>query len=206
MPRPPEPPDREEFPIYEREDLDKMLGRFGGQMPGGYFGALANSPPLGWRLASTGRNLRMRGNHEGSYSHYDREFVDQIMMQDFGTNAFRVLHTNDALSAGVRIEAIEAIRAGREDDVLTDDEKLLAAFIRGVMYRNLDDDTWNRMEARMGGERAVIEYAIFIAFLQLILTLYHAFGLPPDSDEAVEDVIRRFKAGEQLPSHVPGTW
>src|SRR3954454_3152882 len=148
MPRPPEPPDREEFPIYEREDLDKMLGRFRGQMPGGYFGVLANSPPLGWRLASTGRNLRMRGNHEGTYSHYDREFVDQIMMQDLGTNAFRRLHTNDALSAGVRIEAIEAIRAGREDEVLTDDEKLLAAFIRGVLNRNLDDETWNRMEER----------------------------------------------------------
>src|ERR1700680_2409152 len=112
MTRPPEPPDREDFPFYEREDLDKMLGRFRGAMPEGYFGVLANSPPLGWRLASTGRALRQRGNHKGTYSHRDREFVDQIMMHDFKTNAFRRLHTNDALSAGVRIEAIEAIRAG----------------------------------------------------------------------------------------------
>src|SRR5271168_781741 len=65
MPRPPEPPDREDFPVHELEDLDKMLGRFRGQMPGGYFGVLANSPPLGWRLASTGRAARQRGNFEG---------------------------------------------------------------------------------------------------------------------------------------------
>jgi hypothetical protein len=205
MPRPPEPPNREDFPIYELEDLDNLLGRFRGEMREGYFGVLANSPPLGWRLASAGRAMRQRGNHDGTYSHRDREFVDQIMMQDFGTNAFRRLHTNDALSAGVRLEAIEAIRAGREDELLTDDEKLLARFIRGVIARELADDDWNAMEERIG-KRGTIEYAIFIAFLQLILTLYHAFGLAPDSDVDVQAVIDAFKAGEQLPDHLPATF
>jgi hypothetical protein len=205
MPRPPAPPNRQDIPIYELESLDNLLGRFGGTMPDGYFGVLANTPPLGWRLASAGRAMRQRGNYDGTYSHRDREFVDQVMMHDLGTNAFRRLHTNDALSAGVRVEAIEAIRAGREDEVLTDEEKLLARFIRGVMARTLDDETWDGMVARMG-QRGAIEYAIFIAFLQLILTLYHAFGLPPDADVDVQDVIDRFKAGEELPSHLPLTF
>lgn len=205
MPRPPAPPEPDDFPVYEREELSNLLGRFGGSTPEGYFGVLANSPPLGWRLASLGRAARQRGNHEGTYSHTEREFVDQIMMHDFGTNAFRHLHTNDALSAGVRVEAIEAIRAGREDEVLTDDEKLLARFIRGVVARNLDDATWDSVEQRMG-KRGVIEYAIFVALLQLILTLYHAFGLPLDLDEDVQNVIDRFKAGEELPSHLPMTF
>jgi hypothetical protein len=205
MPRPPAAPSREDFPIHELEELDNLLGRFRGEMPEGYFGVLANTPPLGWRLASAGRAMRQRGNHEGSYSHRDREFVDQIMMQELGTNAFRQMHTNDALSAGVRVEAIEAIRSGNEEAVLTDEEKLLARFIRGVMHRTLDDATWDAMEERIG-TRGAIEYAIFIAFLQLILTLYHAFGLPPDSEDEIEDVIRRFKAGEQLPSHLPLTF
>jgi hypothetical protein len=205
MSRPPAAPRRQDIPIYELEALDNLVGRFGGTMPEGYFGVLANTPPLGWRLASAGRAMRQRGNYDGTYSHADREFVDQIMMQDLGTNAFRRLHTSDALSAGVRLEAIEAIRAGREDEVLTDDEKLLARFIRGVMARTLSDDTWAAMEQRIG-ERGAIEYAIFIAFLQLILTLYHAFGLPPDSDPDVQDVIDRFTAGEELPSHLPLTY
>ena len=81
MPRPPSPPQRGDIPIDELESLDNLLGRFGGQMREGYFGILANSPPLGWRLASLGRACRQRGNHEGTYSHHDREFVDQIMMQ-----------------------------------------------------------------------------------------------------------------------------
>lgn len=204
MPRPPGPPDRADIPIEELESLDNLLGRFGGEMREGYFGVLANTPPLGWRITSLGRAARQRGNHEGSYSHADREFVDQIMMQDLGTNAFRRLHTNDALSAGVRVEAIEAIRVGREEEVLTDDEKLLARFIRGVMARNLTDVDWDAMEARIG-RRGAIEYAIFVALLQLIITIHHAFGLTPDSDAEVQDVIDRFKAGEPLPSHLPGT-
>jgi hypothetical protein len=205
MPRPPAPPERESIPIDELESLDNLLGRFGGQMREGYFGVLANSPPLGWRLASLGRACRQRGNHEGSYSHHDREFVDQIMMHDLQTNAFRRLHTNDALSAGVRVEAIDAIRAGREAEVLTDDEQLLARFIRGVMNRDLADADWDAMEVRLG-KRGTIEYAIFVALLQLIITLYHAFGLAPDSDAQVQDVIDRFKAGEELPSHLPATF
>jgi hypothetical protein len=205
MPRPPAPPNRDDIPIHELEELDNLVGRFKGIMPEGYFGVLANSPPLGWRLASAGRQMRQRGNHEGTYSHADREFVDQILLHDFGTNAFRELHTKDALSAGVRVEAIDAIRAGREDEVFTDDEKLLARFIRGVLARKLDDDTWDAMENRLG-QRGAIEYAIFIAFLQLIVTLYHAFGLPLDSDEKIQDVIDRFKRGEELPSHLPLTF
>jgi hypothetical protein len=205
MPRPPAPPDPDDFPVFEREELTNLLGRFGGKMPEGYFGVLANSPPLGWRLASLGRAARQRGNHEGTYTHLQREFVDQIMMHDFGTNAFRRLHTNDALSSGVRVAAIEAIRDGREDEVLNDEEKLLARFIRGVISRRLDDDTWDGVEQLMG-KRGAVEYAIFIALLQLILTLYHAFGLPPDSDDDVQAVIDRFKAGEELPSHLPMTF
>ena len=205
MSRPPGPPQRSDIPIYELESLDNLLGRFGGEMREGYFGILANSPPLGWRLASLGRACRQRGNYEGTYSHRDREFVDQIMMHDYSTNAFRQLHTNDALSAGVRIEAIEAIRAGREGEVLTDEEKLLARFIRGVMNRDLPDATWDAMEVRLG-TRGTIEYAIFVGLLQLIITLYHAFGLPPDAEADVQGVIDRFKAGEQLPSHLPMTF
>jgi hypothetical protein len=206
MPRPPSPPaDRDAFPLWEREELDNMLGRFQGQIREGYFGVLANSPPLGWRLASAGRAMRQRGNYDGTYTHKDREFVDQIMMEDFDTNAFRVLHTKDALSSGVRVEAIEAIRAGREDEVLDDEEKLLAAFIRGVMNRNLDDATWDGVEDKMG-KRGAIEYTIFVAFLQLILALYSAFGLADDTPEDVQGVIDRFKAGEELESHLPMTF
>ena len=159
---------------------------------------------MGWRLASLGRAARQRGNYEGTYTHAQREFVDQIMMHDFGTNAFRRLHTNDALSSGVRIEAIEAIRAGREEEVLIDEEKVEARFVRGILARDLDDETWDSMEEIIGTQRGTVELAIFVGLLQLILTLYHAFGLPPDSDEEVQGVIDRFKAGEELPSQPPG--
>ena len=61
MSRPPAAPRRQDIPIYELEALDNLVGRFGGTMPEGYFGVLANTPPLGWRLASAGRrNVSIR--------------------------------------------------------------------------------------------------------------------------------------------------
>ena len=99
---------------------------------------------------------------------------------------------------------IEAIRAGREEE-LAEDEQLPAAFIRQVVSRSVKDETWDSMEKRYGNRRAVSEYAIFIAFLQLILTLSRAFGIPEDTGEAVQDVIDRFKAGEPIGDHLPMT-
>jgi len=46
---------------------------------------------------------------------------------------------------------------------------------------------------------------MFTAHLQLTVTLYHAFGLQTDTDEEIEDVIARFKAGEVFPDFLPGT-
>ena len=59
------------------------------------------------------------------------------------------LHVPDAVAAGVRLEAIEAIRYGHEED-LTEDEQLLARYIRQLVSGTVDDETFAAMSARMG--------------------------------------------------------
>jgi hypothetical protein len=133
-----------------------------------------------------------------AYSHRDREFVDQVLYAEWGLNAFKVLHTEDALSAGVRPEAIAALVEGRDDD-LTDDERLLATYIRQVVSGTVTDETYAAIEARLG-QRGLVEYTIFITLLQLIFRLHQAFGCPEDTDEAVQRVLNGFRDGTvQLP-------
>lgn len=165
-----------------------------------YFGALINAPPFAAALGRLGTLVREAGDREGTYSHRDREFVDQVLSAHLGTNAVLRVHIPDALAVGIPLESIEALRAGR-DDQLSPDEQLLARFVRQVVDGTVDDGTWGAMMARLG-RRGVVEYTIFIAFLQLIMRLYQAFGLENPSDEEIDGLLADFRSGaRELPDY-----
>jgi hypothetical protein len=206
MTRPPEPPDRADIPLAELEDYDAILGRFASRIrdgkidPGPYFGILLNTPALAAPIVSLSRRVRHRGEHEGSFSHADREFVDHVLMSDWNANQFRAIHVADALEAGVRIEAIEALMDGREEE-LTEDERLLATFIRQVVSGGVTDETYELVEQRLG-KRGAIEYTIFVLYLQLTIRLAQAFGLPEPTEQEIRELVREFRDGErEIPSH-----
>ncbi len=205
MPRPPRPPDRSDIPLGELEDYDSIIGRFASRIvdgridPGPYFGVLLSTPPLAAPIVSLSRRVRHRGEVGGSYSHADREFVDHVLMSDWSANQFRAIHVADALAAGVRLEAIEALMDGREDE-LTEDERLLATFVRQVVAGTVDDATWDRIEQRLG-TRGAIEYTIFILYLQLTIRLAQALGLPAPTVEEIRELVADFREGRrELPS------
>ena len=137
MSRPPKQPRRETIPADEQPAYDTVVKRFrawyqAGEAPleehfevGTYFGALLNSPPMCALASQMGAMFRDVGNKPGSYSHADREFVDQVLAAEYKSNVVQNVHIIDAVKSGVRIEAVEALRA-RRDDLLTEDELLRA--------------------------------------------------------------------------------
>jgi alkylhydroperoxidase family enzyme len=209
MPRPPQQPGTSEFTAAE--DLaayELLIARYrrdpdqpADEVPvSPYFGALLNAPTFAAALGRLGTLVRTAGDREGTYSHLDRELVDQVLAPYLGTNVVMKTHVPDALAVGVRLEAIDALRAGRDED-LTDDERLLARYIRQVVDGSVDDATFDAIEARLG-TRGLVEYTIFVALLQLIMRLYQAFGLPDPSDEEIDELIRQFREGErELPDY-----
>jgi alkylhydroperoxidase family enzyme len=209
MPRPPQQPGTREFTAAE--DLaayELLIARYrrdpdqpADEVPvSPYFGALLNAPTFAAALGRLGTLVRTAGDREGTYSHLDRELVDQVLAPYLGTNVVMKTHVPDALAVGVRLEAIDALRAGRDDD-LTDDERLLARYIRQVVDGSVDDATFDAIEARLG-TRGLVEYTIFVALLQLIMRLYQAFGLPDPGDEEIDELIRQFREGErELPDY-----
>ena len=128
-------PSRGEVPASEHDDYDSVIERtsrihgFEG-IPARYFGALLNSPPLAAGIVNMGRLVR-EGEVRGSYTDAERELVDMVYARDLGYNGHLPLHIPDAIACGVRLEAIEAILHGHEED-LTDEERDVAAYARAV--------------------------------------------------------------------------
>jgi hypothetical protein len=200
-----EQPPRDAIPPDERDEYDRVVARHQrarADRPhelksetdaGPYFGSLLNSPPLAGALANLGALVRRLGEREGTYSHADRELVDQVLCADWKTGCVQRTHIPDALAVGVRIEAIEALRKGREDE-LTADERELAGYIRDVVNGTVTDESYAAMERRFG-TRGAAEYTIFIGFLQMTIRLHQAFGVPEMSDEEMDEMLRAFREG-----------
>lgn len=206
MLRPLRAPRRDQLPAEEHVAYDRIVARQ--RTPGRsspeedghpqlppYHAGLATSPPIGELLSELGRVVRQRGEHPGTYSHADREFVDQILSKDVGWNGLLRLHVPDGIAAGVRPEAIEAIRGGREQD-LNPTEQLLALYIRQMVSGTVKDETWEDMVAYMG-VRGTVDYSFFIMFLLLIIRTYQAFGGPGDvPDEEIDALVQGLKSGQ----------
>ena len=207
MTRPPRQPRRDEISPEELEAFDAVVRRRVGMgmAPGNaepdlgpYFGALLNSPPFAAMLARFGTLVRTRGERGDTYSHADRELVDQVLSAVWRTNVVQLLHVPDGLAAGVRLEAIDAIRAGRAEE-LTSDERQLVDYIRAVERGTVTDEAFAGLERRLG-RRGAVEYTIFIAFLIMTIRLHQALGFPDPPDEAIDGLLDEFRTGaRELP-------
>ena len=205
MQRPPRQPRREELDEADREAHDAVIARLSSmsnsnETPanghvdvGQYWGAMLNSPQLCALAAQLGTFVRTAGERGDSYSHAEREFVDQVLCADWKTNTVLPMHIPDGLAAGVRMEAIEALRHGHEDD-LNDHERLLARYIRQVVSGTVDDQTWSALEAHFG-TRGILDYTAFILWLQWILRMMQALGVNEPDDAEIDQLISDLKDG-----------
>lgn len=191
MPRPPRLPARDQIADSELPDYDAGLDRarrMRADRPGEdippYFAALLNAPPVAAGLMELGRIVRTRGEQPDSYSHHDRELVDQVLAALWGTNVVQRTHVPDAIAVGVRPEAIAALHEGRDED-LTDDEREIADYVRAVAQGSVDDEAYARLVTRMG-TRGAVDFTFFVGFLMATIRLHQALGMedPPDAEIA----------------------
>jgi hypothetical protein len=206
MPRPPAQPKRSEVAPDELELFDRAVARYlAGYLPGAKpeddtplpaaLAAELHSPAYAVAIGMMGSASRTAGERPGGMAHIDREWVDQVLSYEYGYFTMLETHTPDAIATGVRVEAIEALRDGREAD-LTGRERLLASFIRDVAHRRLTDETWNEVEAELG-TRATVELTIFACYFQFLVHLFIAFGGPQTGSEAIDALIEDIKSGRR---------
>jgi hypothetical protein len=94
------------------------------------------------------------------------------------------MHIVDAARAGVRVDAIEALMA-RRDDLLNDDERLLATYIRQVVDGKVEQSAYDRMFARLG-TRGLVEYTGFILWLGWTMRMMQALDTGAPTDEQIK--------------------
>ncbi len=196
MPWPPRQPTRSEIEEQELEAYDLVIKRSRDHLKlpdpendAGFRGRLLLSPSFAALQSEMGRVARSLGDRGDSYSHAQREFADILLCKDLKTNVVGAKHFVDAVASGVRIEAIRAIRAGREEE-LDEEERQLADFIRKVSAGQMDRGSWEAMEARMG-ERGTLEYAVFVLHLVLTMRLMTVVGVREPSDAEIDVVVMR---------------
>jgi hypothetical protein len=202
--RRPQPP-REQIAPEELPAYDSVVGRYQRSRrdrpeelrhehdAGHYFGTLLWSPPFAEAMSDLVGVARTRGEHEGTYSHADRELVDQVLCADWMTTCVQRSHIPDAVAVGVRIEAIEALRQGREEE-LTADERLLVDHVRAVVAGTVTDELYAAIERRLG-ERGAAEYTIFIGVLIMTIRVHQAFGVPEVPNEEIDAMLQGFRDG-----------
>jgi len=207
MPRPPKLPDRSTIPAEELEFFDATLDRQRAMKidemgldhdPGVYPEALLNSPPWAAALTRIGTLIRTSSERGDTYSHFEQEWADQVISYHLEYYGFLAMHTLDAVAYGIRIEAIDALREGR-DDALTEEERLLADYVRGVVDGTVNDATYAAMEKRLS-PRGLVEYTVLIAFLLLSIRVQQAFTIPGPSETWMNKLLQDLRDGtRELP-------
>jgi hypothetical protein len=193
---------------YQQVVRNRALGGSAGA-DSRYYAALLNSPPLAMLLSEGGRFFTT-SDLRGTYTHAEREWVDQVVFHELRDNRIVGRHMLGAVANGVRPEAIKALRAGRDEE-LTRDEVQLAVYIRSVVHGAVTDKLFRGIVDRFG-LRGAIEYTSFVCWLLMVLRNHQAFDVwydglePPEhpesasNDEQIADLVERFiRGGVPLP-------
>lgn len=207
---------RTQIPQDELEDYDDALAQVrqieqrtsdvdGAPYGYAYMSALTNAPRIRSALISASNAIRYSQGQPGSFSFADHEMIDQVLGFDSGYWGMQPGHTPNAIAAGIRIEALEALRDGREEE-LTPDEKKRIEFIRAVRDGAVTDELWAQMVERLGTVRGTIEYAFFICNLLAQHRLMWALGVPGMMLDDFNQMLQDFKDGTRDPraEAVPG--
>jgi alkylhydroperoxidase family enzyme len=190
-------PARDEVPEEEREAYDRVFERTSrihglDSVQAHYFRALLNAPPLADVLVRFGR-LAREGQLRGAYTDAERELVDMVLATDLDYNGILDVHVPDALAVGVRPEAIEAVRKGREGE-LTDEERQIVDYARQVINGAVTDESYAALVERLG-RRGAVEFTIFVGFLLMTVRLWQALGVPDPTDEEIDELFRGLVEG-----------
>jgi hypothetical protein len=198
MTRLPPTPSRDEIDESERGEYDRVVARQAKLWAGAhtdsndYFGALLNSPIIAGGIVDMGRLVR-EGEVRGSYTNKQREIVDMAFAVDFGYDTILKLHLPDALSVGVRVEAVDALRAHR-DELLDDEERLIVTYARQVVNGTVTDETFGAIEELLG-RRGAVDFTVFIGFMLCTFRCWQALGVPDTPREEIDAMLQGYRDG-----------
>jgi 4-carboxymuconolactone decarboxylase len=147
-----------------------MKGRTGG---GGPYGILIYAPMMAEHFSAAENYFR----HDGMLDTKDKELVILASARELGARFPWSRHEIRGRQAGVRPEAIEALRANGSLDALTQHERLMVDIARTLLReRRLSDDLFSRALAQLGPER-LVETVGLVSHYNMISSVANVFDL-----------------------------
>jgi len=144
----------------------------------GPFTVLLHSPELATRTASIGAYLRF----ESTLSATDRELAILGVARALDCRFEWAGHVPLAREAGVREEAIAALRERRAPTGLTPEETGIVAYASQLLGRHrVDDAAFAALSARLGVQ-GIVELTSLIGYYTMLACTLNAFDLAPAPD------------------------
>jgi 4-carboxymuconolactone decarboxylase len=95
------------------------------------------------------------------------------------------VHIGQARTAGVREEAMEAIKAGRAPAGLDEEEALYVDYVQQLLRKHrVDEKTFGAMHKKLG-DRGIVDLTELIGHFSGLAAVMNAFEVEPPEDPAV---------------------
>jgi 4-carboxymuconolactone decarboxylase len=163
------PPERH----VEYDEIVGVLGRVGGP-----FGILMYSPGLAEMVCKTGAHVRLKSE----LTMVERELALLSTCREKDAAYEWSGHVETARKAGMREEAIDAMRSAGDVSNLEPDERDIITYTRQLLRDNkVKDDVFNALKDRHG-IRWLVELTATIGQYQYISAINNAFGMEPRTE------------------------
>lgn len=160
---------REELDLEGQASWDKIAAGRGKVFPN--YQQMLNSPELAARVCAVGDYIL----HNAKIPNDDRQLSVLTIARELNCQYEWSVHEPMAAAAGVRPQAIEAVRH-RRYEMLTPREQLFAACSREILQNNVTDATWNALENILG-RQALVDFVIHAGFYAMICYCMDAFKI-----------------------------
>ena len=173
--------DKQQIPAERHPEFDEIVGVLG--RVGGPFGILMHSPGLAEMVCKTGAHVRL----QSELTMVERELALLSTVREKDAAYEWGSHVETARKAGMREEAIDAMRSAGDTTNLEPDERDIINYTRQLLRTNRVEQGLFDALVERHGVRWLVELTATIGQYQYIAAINNAFGMEPRPD------------GEQLP-------
>lgn len=168
--------EKADIPAEQHEEFDSIVEMLHGVR--GPFAVLLHSPGLAQKVMQAGAQVRLGS----TLSQVERELAIIAVSREKDARYEWAAHVKAGRSAGMREEAIEAIRHNADVSGLEPDERDITLFVRQLLQTNkVERSLFDELVSRHS-ERWVVELAATVGQYQYISAINNTFEVEPAAD------------------------
>ncbi len=168
--------DKSQLPAEQHAEFDHITEVLHGVR--GPFQILLHSPGLAEKVMEAGAQVRLGSK----LTMVERTLVILAVAREKDARYEWAAHVKNGRNAGMREEAIDAIKHRKDVNGLTPDERDIITFVRQYLRSNKVEDALFNDLVKRRGERFVVEIAATLGQYQYIATMNGIFGVEPAAD------------------------